>query len=58
MSMIAMTHVEIILFDLLKCGKPPLQEARPLCKVRPAHVYSCYQVKETRGRIMIFKTKF
>lgn len=49
MSMIAMTDVAIISFDLLKYGNTSLQEAGHLCMVRTADVYSCYQVRTTRG---------
>lgn len=41
MSMIAVTDVAIILFDLLKYGNTSLQEAGHLCMF--FDVYSCYQ---------------
>lgn len=49
MSMMAMTDVEIILFDLLKHGESSLQEAGHLGRVRTADVYDCYQVSATKS---------
>lgn len=47
-----MTDVAIILFDLLKYGSTSLQEAGHLCMVRTADVYSCHQVRPTRGNAL------
>lgn len=58
MSTFTMTDVVIVVFDLRKCRESPRQEAGPLCLARTADVYICYQVRATRGNIMISKTKF
>lgn len=58
MNTFTMTDVVIVVFDLRKCRESPGQEAGPLRLARAAHVYICYQVRATRGNIMINKTKF